>query len=218
MKSTIVTGVLSLMALAAMTLSANAQFPLIRGVARTGVRVGAPGVDVNVGPGVAVNATGVVVARPGLAMMRTAWIGRPLLSSSVTASAAMTSSAVMTDSVAYANQTIYSEPMVSGVATTVTSGAVYGTPVYSAPAYSTPVYSSTTMSSGATYGGSASYSSSASYSGGVAASSSVVTHATPVYGAAVNSGVVVSRPAVGVGVGGGAVNVNTRRVGVFVGR
>jgi hypothetical protein len=190
MKSTILTGVLSLMAFAGMTAAAHAQFPIARGIARTAVRGAATAVDVNVNPGVVVATPGVMVTRPGLAVTRSVTVSRPWLAglAATTATASVANTAAASTSV-----------VANNAATYTTQTDCCGNTVYSS--------------------GSAAYGGSASYSSGAAVTSSVVAQTAPVQATTTVTRSVLARPVVGWGYGLGAgVNVATPRVGVTVAR
>lgn len=209
MKRSILTGMFSLLALLGMALTANAQLPIVRGVARNAVRVATPNVDVQVG-----GAGAAVAAAPqaevavennvgAVVVTRRAWLARPRAIAGAAIQAAATNVVDATVS-----------------ATTATAASVQSTAVVAAPAYVQPaavdccgqvIYSGGTTAT-------SSYSASSSYSGGAAVASGVVTRAAPVAAAStVVTRSVVARPMVGTAMGTG-VNVVTPRVGVHVGR
>lgn len=208
MKRSILTGMFSLLALLGMALTANAQLPIVRGVARNAVRIATPNVDVQVGgAGAAVAAPQAEVAVENnvgaVVVTRRAWLARPRAIAGAAIQAAATNVVDATVS-----------------ATTATAASVQSTAVVAAPAYVQPaavdccgqvIYSGGTTAT-------SSYSASSSYSGGAAVASGVVTRAAPVAAAStVVTRSVVARPMVGTAMGTG-VNVVTPRVGVHVGR
>jgi hypothetical protein len=194
MKRTILTCMFSLMAIAGMAAAANAQFPIVRGVARNAVRVATPNVDVNVGGAAVAPAAQVAVDnQAGVAVVtRRVWVARPRIIANAAINAAATNVAQTTVS----------------AATNVQATAAVAAPVYAPPAPPAVDCCGNVIHSSSSYSGGATYASSRT------ATTSVVAQATPVATAAATvTRSVIARPIVGAGV-----NVVTPRVGVQVGR
>lgn len=212
MKRTILTGMFSMLAVLGMALSANAQFPIVRGVARNAVRVAAPNVNVEVGgAAVAPQAEVAVENNAGVAVVtRRAWVARPRVIANAAINAAVSNTAQATVSAS------------TSAASSVQTTAAVAAPVYAPPAppptvdcCGNVIYNSG-YSSGVTT--SSSYSGSASYARSGVMTSSVVAQAAPVATASTTvTRSVIARPVVNAAVGTG-VNVVTPRVGVHVGR